>query len=685
MRRSPGLPMLPAVIAATAALFSLAPTGAARAQEAASGPPEWRDVEVDIQGNDELWTLTIRSFLKAYRSERFSEGLIADIVLDLEELYRSEGMPFVRVRARHRQVGGEIRVTFRIEEGPRVSIREVRFEGMPALSEDGLREDLATTDEPWLGRTPYVEADLEADVAVIAGRLRREGFVDAVVWTETTFDEGRTEADVVFRARQGPRIGIASVEVEGNLAIGAGKIREALTFEPGEPYNRRKLERQRAIVREMYADIGYARTTVEATAEVDREAGEARVLLRVDEGREYRVRKAHFRGFVITSPGLLRKQLALPEGETYSRRRVRKTVDNLYRLGIFEWVRDDVEVVGEDEVDLVFRVKERPPGLIKVGGGYGSFEGPRGALGISYANVFGFAKRAEADIQGSRVGYRTALRYIDPRILQSRVKGQIELYLEDREDPVFRIYRLGGKVTVGRPIIEKIEGAVRARREQSEVSDLDTGLVAQDKSINLRSMALILTRDSRDAPMAPVHGSVVRLEWEAAGGLLGGDGNFDKVTAGYALFTPIHREYAVIALAARAGWIFPRDRDELGPIQEQFFTGGESTVRAFREKEILPRTSNTLPAGPGGNSSLVLNAELRFRIWKELWGGAFWDAGNVWVQKDGIRMTDLRHSPGVGLRYLTPVGPLRLDWAYKLWRLPEERPWELHLSVGFAF
>ena len=681
---------LPLVLALVATLAA-AGGGAARAQEARDEVPvslhgvKWEETEIDIRGNDRVWTLTLQGFLRAYKKEPLSMGLLADIVLDLEEFYRERGMPFVRVHTRTRQLDDGVRVTIRITEGPEVILGSVHLRGMPALAEEEVLEDLATPRDPWFGPRVYVESVVEADVRLITDKLRRKGFVDAVVWSETEFGAGRTTATVTFRARQGVRIGIERIDTEGNTTISRRDLLRAITYQRGEPFFQRKLRRQRVIVRELYADAGYATATVEATAEIDREAGTARVKIAIDEGRPYRVRRSRFIGYEVTSLRLLEAQLVLKEGERYSRRKVRKTTDNLYRLGIFEWVRSDVEVVGDDSVDVIWRVKERKPGVVKIGGGYGSFEGSRGALGVSYGNLFGLGKRGEIDSQVSRVGYRSSARYIDPRIFQSKVTGQLEVYLEDWEDPVFRIYRQGGTVTVGRPIVEKIRGAVRARREESIVSNLQTGLIAPDESIQIRSAALILTRDGRDAPTAPIHGSHVRLEWEAAGGPLGGEAHFDKLRASYVLFTPLHRKWAILALAGRAGWIFPRDRDELLPIQEQFFTGGEGTVRGWREKEIIPRDSDGLPLGTGGNSLLVLNVELRLRIWQGLWGAAFWDAGNVWRDTGGIDLDDLRHSPGVGLRYLTPVGPIRLDYGYKLGRYPHERPWELHLAVGFAF
>jgi outer membrane protein insertion porin family len=533
---------------------------------------------------------------------------------------------------------------------------------------------------PW-----YVEEDVQEDAEHIADRLRRKGRADVRAWAEPVFSPDRSEVEITFRVTEGERIGISEVHLLGNLAIDDGALMEALDFRPGEPYHARRLPEMRAVVQEMYAEEGFVQTALESRVEIDRAAGAAVITIAVEEGPRSRVRRIRFEGHAITSDSLLQAQLTFREGEVFRRARVRSTTDNLYRQGIFRWVRSDVEVISDEEVDVLFTLKERKPGLLKIGGGYGSFEGIRGALGVSYDNLFGRAKRGEVEYRASRVGYRGDIRYVDPRIFQSRLRGRLELYLEDRHDPVFQIKRNGGAATITHPLVEKVEFSLRSRRELSEVADLASGLTSPDKSLDLRSIAFILHRDGRDAPLCPVRGTLSRIALESAGGVLGGEAHFEKVTAFLSAFAPIDPDHLVLALAARAGWIFPRRSREFVHIQEQFFTGGEGTVRGFREREIYPVDSNGLPVGSGGNSLLVLNAELRCRIWGVLWGGTFWDAGAVWDEEGGIDLEDLRHSPGVGLRYLTPVGPIRLDWGYKLSREPWERPWELHLSVGFAF
>ena len=663
--------------------FLLAGSGRGWADE--NSPVTMAEAEIGIHGNDALWTWTLTRFLSAYADEEVTEGLLADLALDLEMHYRSEGFPFTSVETRSRPRKGKTRVSIYIDEGPRVRVKAVRFVGLSAVAEDELLPLLSARPSTFLSSSYFVRAEVVADARVIRERIQREGYVEVEVEEGVEFVADRSQGIITFRIREGRRIGIQEIRFPGRRAVGRDELLKALSFSPGDSYSLQGVEELKWVIQDTYADRGYVHCQVlPQPAEVDLEAGKAVVTFIIQEGERARVGKIRFAGHRATSDSLLEGQLTFKEGDWFSRKEIRSTLERLYRLGLFKYVRDDVERRGPGEVTVTFRLEERKVGLVRVGIGYGSFEGIRGTVGISYSNLFGRAKRAEAQTRFSRVGSRSSLRYVDPSILQGRWKGAAEIFYEDRDDPVFNIIRSGGTLSFTRPLVEKVTVSLRGRLERSLVSDLATGLVSSDRSLDLRSVTIILTRADRDIPVNPSRGTLLQVALESAGGPLGGEAEFDKLRSSATFYQTLYPDWVILALSGRTGWIFPRNGEE-APIQEQFFTGGEGTLRGFQEKEILPVDSFGIPSGGGGNSLLVLNAELRLRIWQNLWGSLFWDAGNVWEDPDEIDIEDLRHSPGVGLRYVTPIGPIRLDWAHKLYRREDEDPWEIHLSVGFAF
>lgn len=654
-----------------------------------TGEPEpvlMKDAEIGVHGNDKIWEWTLKRFLSAYDDEEVGEGLLADIAIDLVTFYRENGFPFASVKMKQRRRKGRTRVSLRIREGPRVRVKEVRFEGLHSVPEEEMRDLISTRPAKILSSSYFVRADVEADARVIAQRVLREGRLQVRVEEEIELIQERTATIVTFKITEGKRVGIAEIRFTGNEALRSEELIQALSFNPGDPYSARGVEEQRWVILDVYADRGYPHCKIEPEpAEVDLERGEAVLTFRIGEGERSRVGEIRFEGHRVTSDSLLKSRLTFQSGDWFSREKLRATTDRLYRLGLFESVRTEVRRKAGGRVAVTFRIKERKAGLVRVGVGYGSFEGIRGTLGVSYSNLFGWAKRAEAETRVSGVGNRTALRYIDPSIFLSKWKGKTEVFYEDREDPNFDVLRFGGTASLTHPLVEKVTFSLGGRLERSQVSDLATGLVAPERTLDLRSVSFVLTRAGQDVPANPSRGTFLQAALESAGGRLGGEGDFDKIRTAGAVYVTAIPDWVVVALSARAGWIFPRDPDEGVPIQEQFFTGGEGTLRGFQEKEIIPLDSFGIPTGGGGDSLLVLNAEVRVRIIGNFWGAVFWDAGNVWEDPDGIDVDDLRHSPGLGVRYLTPIGPLRLDWAHKIDREEGERPWELHLSVGFAF
>ncbi|MCZ6689635.1 MAG: outer membrane protein assembly factor BamA [Planctomycetota bacterium] len=671
---------LPLLLALTLVL------GASFQEEPVVSPVRMEDADISVHGNESFWTRTIESFLAAYDTEEISPGLLDDISLDLVSFYSEDGFPFASVRVKVRDRRGKTRVSIYIQEGPRVRVQKIKFTGLSSVPEEELRDAISTKIHSFFKGAYFDRDQVRADSLAIAASIRRQGHLDVKVSEAIHFIDDRTGVIITFRIEEGKRIGVREIRFIGEDAIPRDRLLRAIAFSANAAFSRAGTETWRRRVLDLYADRGYAYAEVVADpADVDLERGEAVLTFRIKEGARQRVGDIRFVGQDTTTDALLSHQLVFGEGDWYSRKAVRSTVDRLYRLGIFEFVRTEVAPRREGEVTVTFRVKERKPGSARLGLGYGSFERLRGTVIVSYKNLFGWAKRAEAEARASGAGYRVALRYIDPSVFQTRWKSIAEVFYEDRENPNFDVLRYGGNLAFRHLLVEKVHLAVRGRLEKSEVSNLATGLLSADESIDLRSLAFILSRDARDSPVNPSRGTLLKVGLESAGGLLGGGADFDKLTAGATAYATLLPEQFILALSVRGGWIYPHDKVEGVPVQEQFYTGGEGTVRGFQEKEILPLDSFGLPTGTGGNSLLVANAELRFRIWKAIWGAIFWDAGNVWEDADGIDLADLRHSPGVGLRLVTPIGPIRLDWAHKIDRQDGEDPWEIHFSVGFAF
>jgi len=188
--------------------------------------------------------------------------------------------------------------------------------------------------------------------------------------------------------------------------------------------------------------------------------------------------------------------------------------------------------------------------------------------------------------------------------------------------------------------------------------------------------------DRRDSALNPHTGTFSTALIELNGGPLAGDFDFVKTELGTALFVPA-TEHTTIALGVRFGWIEPFANTDHVPLSEKFLTGGASTIRGFARNEVGPQDAegNFI----GGDALFILNAEYRFPIYKQLRAAVFYDRGNVWPTISDLALDDMRDSAGAGLRYISPVGAVRLDYGYVLDRREDEDPWQIHFGVGFAF
>lgn len=607
----------------------------------------------------------------------------------LTAAYRNAGFPFATV---HGTLGGEPRnriARFQVTEGSRVVVSSVRFTGSPVPAAS-LLERMETRPSGLLRRRFFSEDALARDVRVLTTFLESQGFPEARVGApEVAFTHGATEAEIHVPIDTGPKVEVGSVDVEGASALTRGELLSAVLLKPGSPWSRTAADEGRRAIEQRYARHGYH--AAEVAVDSTRRDGVADVTYRVREGEPTRIGRVLVRGLAETREEVVRREVDLTAGAPFTRDALEEVERRLAELGLFE--RVDLEPVPPPPApvaDVLVTVRERRPWHVDIGAGYSSFEGARGFVEVGRDNLFGTGRSIAVRERASERGDRTELLYAEPSVLGTRWRGDGSLFRERRDEIGYSFERYGLSLGVHRDLFTRwIRGLKTATRyEISRVDryDVDLTLVEGDVVPGTEIVATLtphLILDRRDRPLDPTRGSLHLAAFQVGGLGLGGDSDFAKLrleTSWFLDWLPP----TVLALSGRLGLAWPLGDTTVIPPELRFYAGGSNTVRGYRENRLGPLDAKGNPTG--GNATVLLNAELRFPIWRWFSGAVFFDSGMVTEEVVDLDDSTLRSGAGAGLRLTTPVGPVRLDVGYPLDPAPgQRRDFRVYVTVGHAF
>jgi outer membrane protein insertion porin family len=645
---------------------------------------------VEFTGGEAVGEKTLRERLTFADTRIVDETELQASTRQLEALYGERGHAFARVTASLAAADGDRVVRFAIEEGPRVEVESVEFTGSP-VPEARLRERIETR-PPGLLRPGHLRRDVVArDAQSLAVFLRTLGYPEASVGTpRIEFSEDRRRARVRFPIDAGPRVLVGRVSVSGARVFTEEELLGALPLEPGDPWVQARAEEGRRLLERRYARRGFHAPEV-AVIPQPRD-GVMDLTYRIVEGPQTRIGRILIRGLLETRESVVRRQLEVAPGDPLNPEELVEAQRRLAELGIFD--RVDVEPLRPPPApfaDVIVTVRERKPWRVDFGAGYSTYEGIRGSLELGRDNLFGTARSFTLRGRLSERGDRTDLVYVEPWVLGTRWRGDVNLFRERRDEIGFEFERYGIAVGIGRELAPEIpvhglRAALRYELSHVDRFDIDPTLVTADVQPGAERISTItpeLTLDRRDQPFDPHRGSFHLLSVRTGGVFLGGDADFVKSrleTHWFLDWIPP----TVLAVSARLGLAAPLLDDDTLPIEERFFAGGATTVRGYREQRLGPLDSRGNPTG--GNAQLIFNVEWRFPIWRWFGGAVFFDTGTVVSEIGELDLDQLRSGVGVGLRASTPVGPLRLDVGYPLDRIErEDQELRVYVTVGYPF
>ena len=614
--------------------------------------------------------------------------------------YEEEGYYQVQITGREERLSPtETAVTFTIVEGEKFDVGEIKIVGNSVLKEKDIKGKLQTSEVFlfFFGGTLKRE-ELHRDLDRIRAYYLDNGFLDIVVdEPDIQIDERRKRLRVVIRVQEGIQYRIGELTIKGVTLFPEAELRAGLRSQAGGIFSREGLQRDVVAITDRYAERGYLFADVAPVTDVQREQGTASISLEITEGRQAFINRIEIAGNVRTRDKVIRREIRLVEGDVFSSERLQASRRAMEGLNFFEEVKLDTRRTAEaDKVTLSVDVKEKATGAFSLGGGFSSVDGVMGVASISQSNLFGLGKRIALSGQLGVNANRLNFVYTDPYFLDTNFLTEARAYNNDNryQDSIgYDNQTVGASLTVGHRLFEEVIGSLTYYYEWIDIYNVlptVSPLILRQVGVSETSgLTAVVARDTRDSAVEPTRGTRTRLQGTYAGGFLGAENNFTKGIAEASWYFPLSwRLVGHVRGLVEYGDSYS-DTPFL-PLQERFYLGGANTVRGFKNFTISPKDPLGTSTYTGGNKAFFGNLELIFPIMEQMRmrGVAFFDFGNSLDERNSfgdLFSTQPRMGAGLGVRFQSPLGAIRLEYGYNLDRREGEKRGVLHFTAGSTF
>ena len=620
-------------------------------------------------------------------------GKITDGIEAVKELYRQKGYLNINISYTiEEDKERTVVVLLDVDEGEKAYIREIRFTGNESFSDKKLRGEMQTSTKgllSWIFHSGKLEWEtLNQDVDRISSFYYNNGYIRAKVG-EPQVEVEEDSIFITIPINEGPQYKIASVGLEGDFVKPVQELTQSLETKSDIIYNRELIQKDILSLRDIYADFGYAFAEIDPSIEINDEEKVVHITYQITRGKKIFFERITVVGNTKTRDKVIRRELQVTEGSQFSSRKLRKSSEKLNRLDFFETV-DLATSEGSDDSKLNLRIEvtEKKTGTFSIGAGFSSADGLIGLFDVSQRNFLGRGQELTLAGQVGGKNQRFSLNFTEPWTFDTRLTTSAEAYNWVRSFIDYDKDAFGGSIQGSYPIWRDLRASLKYRYESAKVTDVadDAAQIIKDQEgrTTTSSVTFGVRWDSRDKVFLPTRGQVHTASIEKAGSILGGSSEFTQYNASTAWYFPLIWG-TVGHLSSRIGYI-TEDKEGGLPIYEKFYLGGIDSIRGFERYSISPRDAATGDR-IGGRKMWMATAELRFPLVPKagLFGAAFFDVGNVFAEEDSFDFANLRQSVGVGIRWFSPMGPLRVEWGLNLDPEPDEDSSVFDFAIGGRF
>ena len=681
-----------------------------------------RITKIEFVGNRRKDAEDLQKKITVHVGEPHSAVAIQASIDSMLKVYREDGYSMAAVTAETDTTGGGYALRFRVQEGEKVKITDVRFVGIHGIDEGKLRKAVKSRKKHWFSGGGVDVDKLKEDLGRLEAYFHDHGYRDAKV-TEYELKPGDTPKHLTlqFKVDQGPHYRVGEITWSGNTVLPKPVVDRYWIPKIYEEYSHARIEKAQGQAYADYAEQGYLYVMVEPEETVRDSTVD--VAFQVTEGQPSHVRLVQVRGNKATREKVIRREVEVHEGDRFQRSALVRSQADLMRLGFFEEVVPDFEPAESTDVDIVFRVKEKSVGTASAGAGYTGESGLTGFIELGHSNVLGKGQSLQLHLERGPKRSDYSVNFTEPWFHDRPTLLGISAFSFQRELDLYREIRRGGSMRIGRPLprISHASGSIGYSLENVRIDSLQT-LTLADRlalgALNFGHTTLTSTvtttfqRATTDHPLYPKKGTRLSLTDQFAGGAFGGAVNFHKHRLEERVYVPSIMHFLTTMVRARVGILgtYSGQHTEV-PTYERFRLGGGTTIdplRGYDDYQVVPAkysylvitphqvitirpdstrdttTVNTTQRVryPGGRYALTMTFEQQFTIMHPLHGVLFVDAGNTWDTWKEVRPLDLKVGAGIGFRMEIPLlGVVGFDYGYGFNR--DDRPrWVGHFLIG---
>ena len=595
-----------------------------------------------------------------------------------------------------------VNLTFTVVEGEVAKIKEIRVAGNEVFSESTLLGLFDLDTGGWLSfytkSDRYSRTKLNADIETLRSYYLTRGYLEFKVnSTQVAISPDKQGISITLNITEGERFVVSGVKLEGNYLTKDDEFKSLVAIKPGEAYNADAVAATTKAFSDYFGTFGFAFARVEAIPEIDRVNNRVAFVLQSDPSRRAYVRRINVAGNNRTRDEVVRREFRQFESSWYDGDKIKLSRDRVDRLGFFTDVNVETqEVTGTaDQVDVAITVAEKPTGNLQLGAGYSSADSISLQFGIKQENVFGTGNYLGIDVNTSKSNRQIVLSTIDPYFTADGISRTVDVY-ERTNRPLsgqggdYQLKSRGASVRFGVPFTESDTVYFGTGYESLTIVpgvNLPLSYQAYANQFGYTSNSIPLTigwsRDTRDSALVPTSGRFQRVYSDIG---VAGDIRFLRANYQIQQYIPLNKQFTV-ALNGELGYGKGLNGQPY-PLFKNYYSGGLGSVRGFQQGSLGPRDASDIALG--GPKKLTLNAELvapfpgagndrTLRLY------TFLDAGNVFGDKQSYKVNDLRVSTGLGVSWISPVGPLRIAYALPLRKQLGDKIERLQFQIGTSF
>lgn len=654
---------------------------------------------------------------KALRDVGLTEGRPFDKALadraeqELKRQYLSRSMYAAQVTTTVTPIErNRVNINFSVAEGDVAKIKEIRIVGNQAFSESTLRDLFDLDTGGWLSwytkSDQYSRTKLNADLESLRSYYLTRGFLEfRIDSTQVAIAPGKDDMSITVNVTEGQRYVVSGVKLEGEYLGKEDEFKSLIKIRPGQAYNAEDVADTTKAFTDYFGGFGYAFARVEAVPEIDRDNARVGFVLRAQPSRRAYVRRINVEGNNRTRDEVIRREFRQLESSWYDSDRIRLSRDRVDRLGFFTEVAVDTVDVPDapDQVDLVVKVAEKPTGNLTLGAGYSQSDKLSLMAGIQQENVFGTGNYLGLNVNTSDYNKQIVLSTTDPYFTADGISRSLDVYYRTTrpttaQEGDYKLVTPGVSIRFGVPFTEIDTVYFGAGVEQTRIEEgnlLPLAYRDYSNTFGQSSTSIPLTvgwaRDSRDSALVPTQGRLQRVNGELG---VAGDTRYAKANYQFQQYIPLNKKFT-LAFNAEVGW-----GKGLGgkpfPLFKNFYGGGLGSVRGFESGTLGGRstlvgdTTGTL-SYIGGSKKILLNTEVIAPFPgagndRTLRMFGFFDVGNVSDDySKSSKLSDLRASVGLGISWISPVGPLRIAYARPVRKFDNDKTQSIQFQIGTSF